>query len=104
MGVMMLAASGCAGFVPSGRTANEALHENVEAPRWAEADGATAPVECTNQPYDFKPTSHLRHTRNKIFVKSQGAARAHGRDAIAKVGSDAIVEAKFSYGKFAKDL
>lgn len=95
--------TGCAGFVPSGQTANAAGRTTVERPRWAAADDAT-PASCTNQPYELVVTDELRHTRNELFVRTQGAARAHGRDALVRVGSDATVEAKFSYGKLAKDL
>lgn len=103
-GLLAAATSGCAGFVPSGHTANELGDVQVETPRWALEDGAEPPAACRNQPYDFRPTGELRHTRNDLFVASQGEARTHGRDALVKLGSPARIEAKFSYGPFAKDL
>jgi hypothetical protein len=104
LGVVAVVTSGCAGFVPSGHTANELGNVQVETPRWALKDGATDAPSCRNQPYDFLPSGRLRHTRNDLFVAIQGEARTHGRDAIVKLGSPARVEAKFSYGPFAKDL
>jgi len=68
------------------------------------AAGETAPASCTNRPYAFEPTGELRHTRNDVFVTTQGDARTHGRDVLVKLGAGAKVEAKFSYGPFAKDL
>lgn len=103
--VAIVAASGCAGFVPSGEVANAAGHTKVQEPKWAAvANEADTPAECTNQPYAFTASDELRHTRNDVFVRGMGDARAHARDALVKKGSDATVEAKFSYGKFAKDL
>src|SRR5688572_7348668 len=104
LGLVAVAASGCAGFVPSGHTANELGAVEVTTPRWALEDGASKPATCTNRPYDFQPTGELRHVRNDLFVTSQGEARTHGRDALVKLGAPARVEAKFSYGSFAKDL
>ncbi len=103
LGALAIAVSGCAGFVPSAQRANGSGRAPVEAPRWA-AEPLSAPARCTNRPYAFQPTGKLRHTRNKLFVVGLGDARAHGRDALVKLGADAVVEAKFSYGKFAKDL
>ena len=104
LGLFAVAASGCAGFIGSGHTANDLGNSLVETPRWALAEGETKPAVCRNQPYDFKPTGELRHTRNDVFVKTQGDARTHGRDVLVKLGAGAKVEAKFSYGAFAKDL
>lgn len=103
LGLLAVAVSGCAGFVPSGHTANELGDALVETPRWALEQDAE-PARCRNQPYAFRPTGALRHARNELFVTSQGPARAHGRDVLVRLGGGAQVEAKFSYGPFAKDL
>ena len=77
--VALVAASGCAGFVPSGEVANASGHARVKSAQWVATSERAAPAECTNQPYEFEASDDLRHTRNEIFVRGMGEARAHAR-------------------------